>query len=475
MKIEKIVAQLNEKDYALLCEQFRQTKADKYLMLINFYRGNPPADKEIQESLDIKPAAFYTLKSRLFDKIQEFLYKSTSDHRIELLQNVANIEYLLFKTPRETAVGIIQKLEAELIRNDMPNELIAVYKALKKLHVYSPKYYDYQQLYNKQVAYFLAQDKAEEVLSFYCKTLCEFYVTRDQKLIDILVLYRREIQNLSNIHQSHRLTIYKNILNIHFALFTPIPLEMKDDPTVEDLLKESYAILETNTEDRSYIHLIFAIHFLSFEYYHQLKLYKNAMMYYDKIVDENVSILLYDHSCFSIHFLISKLELNLQNNTINEVDEEAAPVLELTPENITEYIVFIHYKAAVLFYKEKYSEAGQLLNNLINEVSFKNMLHAEIETKLFLTLLLLLAEKTDQAEIVLRSLTRKMAEENDESKFQIAQQYVKLLKLAIANKTPGKPEKLKEAYQLLTAINTGTYATLPYVRISDAHLKKISR
>jgi hypothetical protein len=476
MKIDKIVSQLNEKDYNAIRDQFIQTKADKYLTLLNFYRSaGAQSEKNIQAELDIKSAAFYTLKSRLYDKIQEFLYKSTTDSRIELLQNVANIEFLLYRAPKETAIGLIQKMEIELIKNDMPNELITVYKALKKLHVYSPKYFDYEQLYNKYVAYNLAQDKAEMLLATFCKTLSMYYVTRDNKLKDILSLYKKEILTLCRIYQSHRLTVHKNILNIHYALFSPVPEEMVNDDTIEDLLKETYSILESNPEDRSYRHLINALHLLSFEYYHQLKLYKNAAAYYEKISDDHGSILLYNHSCFSIHFLISKIEWNYASNSLDNLDEKEEMIYIPEPENVTEYIIYKLYRASVFFYKNKIQEASQTLNSLINEVSFKDILHSEIEAKLFLTFLFLLSEKQDQAEITLRSISRKIADEDNEIKYFAALLYIKLFKTALSNKAPGKLDKLKEINQLLITTNTGPNRILPYLNISNDHLIRLSK
>ena len=135
MRLNKIVAQFNEHDYEELSSQLNETKADKFLTLLKYYREDKLDEKAIQEELNVKSASFYTLKSRLFDKIQEYLYQNTTDTRIALLNNIANIEHLVYKTPRETAIGILEKLEGELIQFDMPNELILVYKALKKLQI----------------------------------------------------------------------------------------------------------------------------------------------------------------------------------------------------------------------------------------------------------------------------------------------------------------------------------------------------
>jgi hypothetical protein len=475
MKIEKIVTQLNERDYNALCEQFKQSKADKYLTLLLHYRGNKPSDKDIQEELDVKTASFYTLKSRLYDKIQEFLYKSTRDTRIELLQNVANIEHLIYKAPKEIAIGLIQKMETELIKNDMPNELITVYKALKKLHLNSAKFYDYQQQYNRFVAYNLAQDKAEEVLSSFCKTLAMLYVTRDAKYLDFLVLYKKEMHSICRIHQSHRLTVHRNMLNIHFALFSPVQEEMTSDETVEDMLKETYRIIEENPEDSTYIHLVNAVHFLSFEYYYQLKLYKNAAVYFEKIEDENGSILLYNHSCFSLHFLSSRLQWHYMNKTLDNLNEKEELIYEPSAENVTEYIIYKKYKAFLFFYKGKINEATQTLNKLINDVSFKDILHSEIEVKLFQVFLFLLSEKSDQAEITLRSISRKITDEDDEIKYHSALLFIKMFKSILANKVNGKQEKLNEIWKLITATNTGPHNILPELHISQEQLTKLAK
>lgn len=474
MKLEKIIAQLKEKDYVLLNEQLKAHKAEKYLQMLDFYRTSELPEKELQAQLDIKQAAYYTLKSRLYDKIQEFLYKSTPDNRVELLSNVANIEYLIFRAPREMALGILLKLESELLRNDMPNELAMVYKALKKLHVYSQKYYDYEQLYNKYVAYNLAHDKAEEVLSFFCRTLLMYYASRDEKLLDILVLYKKEMFTICRVHQSHRLTAYKNILNIQFALFSPVKEEMKNDDTIEDMLRETYSILEAHTENLAYIHLISALHFLSFEYYHQLKLHKNAASYYEKIMEED-SILLYNHTCFSIHFLVSRLEWNYQNNSIDSLLREDALTYVPGEENSVEQILHKHYNAALLFYEGKFAEAAQVINALINEVSFKEMLYLEVETKLFSILLLLLAEKLDLAEITLRSISRKIADSDDGNRYENAQQYIRLFKIVLANKASGKLEKLKEAEKILSITNIGPNRVLPFLQLEEPHLLRLSK
>lgn len=476
MRLHKIILQLNDKNYKLLVTQFKETKADKFLSLLTNYREKKVSDNDLMEELDMKQSAFYTLKSRLYDKVQESLYKNITDTRVELLQNVANIKYLIYKIPRETAIGILNKLEKELLDNDMPNELISVYKALILLHIHSKKYYGYLQLYNKHVAFNLAQDKAEELLSLFCKTLSEFYLTRDQQTHELLVLYKKETMNVCNVYHSHHLKVFKNILNIHFALFSPIESEMKDDSSVEEMLKELTEIIKNHPEDRTYKHLVQVIDFLYFEYYHQLKLHKNAATYYEKLVDNTEAFLLFDHCCFASHFLISKVKHAVaEQMELFLYQDSRSAEHEPSPENAPEFMLYHWYLASASFYSEKYTAAATSLKKVLNEIGLKNYSYSEIEIKLFLSLLEILTGKIDQAEINIRSVSRKIADENDEVKYFVASSFLKILKIAIKPSFKGKYEKLMEANQMFEVLNNGKDKPFECIKLNETILKHLAK
>lgn len=476
MRLHKIILQLNDCNYNLLVEQFRETKADKFLSLLNSYREKLKSDDELMDKLDMKQAAFYTLKSRLYDKIQESLYKNITDTRVELLQNVANINYLMYKIPRETAIGILNKLEKELHENDMPNELVLVYKALTLLHIHSQKYYGYQQLYNKHIAFNLAQDKAEELLSLFCKTLSGYYLNRNQQSQELLVLYKKEMENVCNVYQSHHLKVYKNILNIHFALFSPVESEMKGDASIEEMLKDLTEIIKNHPEDRAYKHLMQVVHFLYFEYYHQLKLHKNAAPYYEKIVDNTEAFLLFDHCCFAAHFFISKINYSIAGQSELFLYQESKPGNhEPSLDNVPEFVLYYWYVALAAFYSEKYSDAANSLKKVLNEVHFKEMPSTEIETKLFLSLLEILTGKVEQAELNFRSVSRKIADENDALKYNSASTFLKLLKIAVKPDFKGKFGKLAEQNIIFNALNTGKDNPFECIKLSDPVLRQLEK
>lgn len=477
MKLNKIILQLSPDNYSNFSNQLKENRADKFLILLNYFRDESPiSEAELLTKLDVKQAAFYTLKSRLLDRIQEFLYKNTADTRVELLQNVANIEHLVYQTQPETAKSILKKLEKELIDHDMPSELIIVYKALKKLHIHSEKYYEYLQLYNKHVAFNLAHDKAEEILSLFCKTLGEYSLSKNSDTLDLLVLYKKEMSNVCRLYQSHHLTIYKNILFTHFALFCPVEKEMKDDSTIEEMLKESLTIIETHPEDRTYKHLLNVINFLYFEYYNQLKLYKNAVKYYDAITGYMESFLFLNHSCFVYHFLISKIKwFLLEKKEAELINEEEVHSFEPDVTNVNGFVYFQFYKASAEFYAKNYSAALQTLNKLINEVSFKNIPFAEMEAKSFLALVNTICDRPDQAEVNIRSVSRKIADENDDEKYEIASLFIKIIKTSASPKKNEKLEKMNEINHLLNNTNVGKYAFLPYIKLNEEILKSLAK
>jgi len=464
--LQKVIHQLNENDYSLLSLQMKESKADKYLSLLTNYRKEKITDKELIERLNVNPIAFYTLKSRLSEKIQLFLFKNTVETRIELIQNVAKVEHLVYNTPRETSIQILKKLETDLIKNDMPYELTTVYKALRKLELYSNKYYDYSRLYNKYVAYNLAHDKVEDLLSLFCKTLGEYYLSRDEKLLNRLILFKQETKNVCRLYKSHRLKIYQNILNIHYSLFLSDIIEVDNGVTVEFMLAESKEILAIYGDDKLYKHLVLVIDFLYFEYYHQLKLYKNAQIYYDKIVNKTNTLLLLFHSCFASHFLISKIEYQAKDLEGHSVDNEP------NVENIPSFILFNYYKATISFNEGRYGEAIQRLNKILSDISLKNILFSEVEIKLFLATLYLFNRDKEHATIILRNIQRKITEEEGD-KYFCALLFIKLLKSLGKEKGLKKDEKNNLMNRHFMAANSGRYKILEFLSLKDEMLAKI--
>jgi hypothetical protein len=475
IKLKKVIQQLTEDDYHEIGQQFRRNRAEKFHSLFRYLRESEIPEHEISLRLGLNKTAYYTLKSRLYEKIQEFLFEHVKDPRIELLSNVANVHNLIYNTPKDTAIAVLKKLEKELTEYDMPNELIAVYNALKKLHLSSPKYYEYTQLYNKHVAYTLALDKAEDLLSRFTKSIGEFWISRDAGMIELLNLMKAEMGNVFRLYESHHLAIYRNIMNISYALFIPGSVAGPEEDSVEGMLNESWKIFEENQNDAKYQFLRTVFDFLAFEYYHGLKLYKNETVFFTKVNNKLDTFLLADHCCFTARFLISKVERSNYLGTSEKLmSENKNLAIDVSKEDVPNYIYFMLYKAASAFYSHKYSDVVHALNALLNAVSFKNILHAEMEVKLFLGLNYSLMNKHEQTEILIKSISRKLNERED-CKYENVQAFVRLLKGLMMSEAKDSDEKLRKLRDKFELENESENRILGFLKLDDAFIGKFSR
>jgi hypothetical protein len=478
IKFKSIVLQLKEEEYNDLCHQFVETKADKYLRLLKLYRENKYNDEEIQEMLSVNTSAYYTLKSRLFDKIQDFLTNNMSTPIIDLLRKVANIPTLIYDTHRDTAIAILSKLESELQNYDMPYELSSVYSALKKLHVNSPKYYEYTQLYNKHLAYTIALDKAEDLLNTFMRTAGDYYTSRTKSQVDYLSLIKQEMAHICNLYESHHLQVYKAIVDVTFALYIPNSDALKDDEPVEDVLAKMEKIFTTYNKDTNYQHLQLVFNNLAFEYYHKLNLPKKEARYFDEVDKKLTSFLLFNHCCFTTKFLISKIERYVElgiEGELYEQNQKLLPNYEPDKNDIPNYINFSKYMATSAFYAKKYQEAVHILNNLINDISFKNYPHSEIEVKLLLALNYSMINKYDPATSLLRSVTRKIREIDDEMGYENALIFYKILSLQMSSSARQVDQKIGQLFSKFELLNQKSNRMLEYIKIDEAFIKALSQ
>lgn len=478
LKLKSLVLQLKEENYNSLSTQLKDSKADKFHSLLVHFRENTLSDDEIADRLKVNPNAYYTLKSRLYNKIQEFLTSNLSGPKADLIKNVANIPNLVFDTPRDTAMAVLAKLEKDLVDFDMPYELTSVYNALKKLHLHSPKYYEYTQQYNKHVAYTIALDKAEDLLSNFHKTLGEYYASRNKSLLEVLVIIKQEMANLVRLYESHHLSVYGNILNISFALFVPVPQAFENDDPVEDILSATEETLRSFPRDATYQYLVTTVNFLWFEYYHNLKLYKKEVQYFEAVNSRLSSFLLYNFCSFTSKFLLSKVERYVILDEESKLHSENTQLTaEYTPDqsDIPNYINYTKYLAASAFHDKKYNEAVGLLNGLLNDISFKSYVHSEIEIKLFLALAYSMLNKYDPAHSLIRSASRKIREMNDTEEYENAAVFIKILTLQMDAGSKSVEEKLVGLRNKFNLLNQGTSRMLECLRLNDDFIKVLAK
>ena len=477
LNLKGVINQLKEEEYRRISKKLLDSKAEKFNSMFQYYRENSMSDEDIQTTLNLTSNAFYVLKSRLFEKIQEQLLERSVDPKTDILKKLIMIPQLLFDTNRSISHAALTKLEKDLSANDMPYELKAVYAALKKIHPHTDKYYEYTQLYNKHVAYTLALDKSETLLLEFTKNLGNYCASRDPGLLSIFSLIKKEIANVSCLYASHHLKVTQNILDVSFAVFLPLEEAALNDDPVEDVLSETEKIISQYPKDAHYQYILNIINFLSYEYYQKSGSHKKAGQYFSLVNIHLPSFLYYNHCCFCSKFLISKVERYMYLNIESRLYEENKICFknyEPDKSDIPNYINYIKYLAVSAYYADKYDEASKLLSNLLNAVSFKSITYSEIEIKLFLALTYSMANKYDLAWIKLRSVSRKINSENRDGSYQNAVLFAALLK------TQGTPkgkvhEKLNTIKTQFNLLNQGPKKMLEFIKLDEKFIMKLGK
>jgi hypothetical protein len=272
--------------------------------------------------------------------------------------------------------------------------------------------------------------------------------------------------------------IYKSIVDISFALYVPNNDAVKDDEPVEDVLLNMEKIFSTYNKDTNYQYLQLVFNFLAFEYYHKLNLPKKEAKYFEILDKKLQSFLLFNHCCFTSKFLISKIERHMEAGTegdLYEFNKSALQNYEPDKNDVPNYINYAKYIAASAFYAKKYQEAVQVLNGLINDVSFKNYPHTEIEVKLLLALNYSMINKYDPATSLLRSVTRKIREIEDDMGYENALIFYKILSLQMSSSARQVDQKITQLFAKFELLNQKSNRMLEYIKIDEAFIKQLSQ
>lgn len=464
--LNKVIIQLDPAIYGKLKADFTANRGEKLLQLMELYRTSDPQIEINAKQLDVNSAAFYTLKSRLQDKVQRALFESASDVYADLLKNLASIPYLVNNIPRESAILLLEYLAEELKKADQPAELAQVYAAMKEMHSWSQDYYHYEQLYNKSIAYSLAIEKSQEVRTHFSRE-CGIYSMTHLAKHDLLKLYVKELNNISRVYESHRIGVHRYVAEITYALFVDENREIPgSELTIEETLAKLKVILDQHSEDRNYRYAVDIWQFLNFEYYTSLGLHKNANPFFDELVKNEFHLLYRSHRTLTSHILISGFDRIASNKEL--ADKVSGWIPEPDSNNIYSRVNIVLYRAGLAFHRGDYSKASSLLNDFLNDASLKNYFVAEYNIKLLLVLALLCSEKTEQAEIQFRSISRKLAAtEGKENLHNGVNEFLNLLKVAFSNKGGDRKAKLIEAADAVNKSRKQGRCCLPHIKVTE--------
>lgn len=478
-KLKNIIRQLSDNDYKAIYDSLNESNAEKSAYLLKSMREKSLSDNKIMEELEVNTNAYYTLRSRLNQKIEEYLLQQMENPRTDILKKVANITEIIFTKKKAIAIATLKKLEKELLDYDLSNELTVVYKSLKKMHINSPEQFTYSQQYNKHVAYMLAVDKAEDLLSEYFRKFGDYTMTGSDLGKLELSLLSKEMNNVSNLYQSHRLYVYQSCINIFHRLYVEKEETLKDvnlEP-IEDILDKVESIFANYYLDSIYFHLKLVFDYLKLEYYTHYKVYRKAEKYFDEI-NESVPMLLSNYSLFTYpaQVLITKLERHMRMDTEKELYEENEGLFgEFEPDknDIPKYVTYTVYRALCCYYVKKYDEASKWINNLLNDVSLKKFQEAQLEIKVLLAIQYCLLDDYELFNQLINSIQRQvrlLGKENCEHIILIT----KILKVSIGDQKKTKAAKIRTMVQKLAAFERNHFQPTLLIKADEDFVSRLA-
>lgn len=478
-KLKNIIKQLAEKDYKAIYDSLIESNADKSAYLLQALRLRQLSDNKIMTELDVNANAYYTLRSRLNLKIEEYLMEQLESPRTDVLRKVANINEVLFTKKKAISVATLKKLEKELLDYDLANELTVIYKSLKKLNVNSPDYFQYSQLYNRHVAYMLAVDKAEDLLADYFKKYGDYLLNAGEVEKLGLSLLMKEMINVAKLYESHRLYVYQSCMYVFHRLFVEKDEGNEDteSESIEDIFEKAQKIFDSYHLDAIYYHLNLVFEFLKLEYYNHYKVYKQAEKFYEEVNDASANLLVnYPTFTFPAQFLISKIHRQIRTGNEKEMYHENENIFmdyEVDKVDVPKHIVYTVYRAISAYYVEKYDEAAKLINNLLNEVSLKKYPYTQLEIKSFLALQYTLMQDYELFNQLANSIQRQIRIFGKDSCENI-QLFIKILKISTSEAKKEKTKKINAIIPKLNVSEVNYFAPTKLIKLDEGLVKKLT-
>lgn len=464
IKLKEVIIQLKEENYSEIENNLVKNKADRFLFLLRSYKQAKISDNEIKNKLCVTSNSFYVLKSRLYDKIQDSLSCDIYVDQEKTIKLLLQVPELCLNTPRETSIAYLLKLEKDLLRFDMHNELLVIYSALKKLHINSDKYYHYSQTYNKQVSLSLSLEKAEETLGNFCRILSQYDLSRSKDTYEKLCFLKKEISNIYDLCNTRQVELIKNIIDLHLFIFC------KDDKAVEcnidELLQYTRIIFDDLPLTLPYKRWEIVLDYLCFEYYYSIGSNKAAIQYFDKVNKHLSNLLLFNHIGLVSKFLATKISFCIEFNKLDLISDTLDGEKLLIDVNDVHTQISINvYNALVCFYQKKYKVAINYLNVTLNEFVFKDYFHEFLNIKLSLMCFYITVGDFEKAQACIKVLTRRIKMENN-SEYNHILYLLKSFDCEINKESSLKNTiKQRDLFILFTANNTknNNFSVIPYL------------
>jgi len=477
--LSKTIKKLTEEEYQQLVLEVAGKKKNKPFLVLETTREREVEDSEMMEILQVNPSAYYTLKSRLNSKIAAILSKKVQNPIQTLMDEVSRVPAHLFGNNREFSVRALKELEKQLIEYDLNAELILVYKTLAQLHLYSDEFDSYETKFNKHVAFSLAVSKAEGLFFRFIKKLGVYQLNSQESDLEEVIMMKRELSNICELYDSHRLFVLYNIARIYYLCIVPQKQDglKARELEVEAVLQKMSQIFEKYPMDTFYQNIKSIVDLMYFEYYIRTGNIVRAD-YYVQRVHLQLPGMTEKHmmNFFVMQFLKSKVMKYQIDGNIDHLQVYADKLEKYCDINVEEayhYISVKKFLAIVKFYQRDYQGSARKINELRNQMSLKHYLFTDIDSKLFQALQYCIIGDDSLCMQIISSLKRQIREQDAE--YESARYIMKILKTALKPADyRRKVKRIAEMWTEFESINKGTYQVLSYVKVDDTIIRKMS-
>lgn len=477
--LSKTIKKLSDEEYQQLVMEVSGKKKNKPFLVLETTRTRDVEDSEMMELLQVNPSAYYTLKSRLNSKIAAILSKKVQNPIQTLMDEVSRVPAHLFGSNRDFSIRALRELEKQLIEYDLNAELILVYKTLAQLHLYSDDYEVYENKFNKHVAFSLAVSKAENLFFRFIKKLGVYQLNQSEAELEEVIMMKRELANICELYDSHRLYVLYNIARIYYLCNVPHKVEglKSRELEIEGILQKMSQVFESYPMDTFYQNMKGITDLLYFEYYIRTGNVVRADYYLQK-VHQQMPDLMEKHMMhfFLIQFLRSKVMKYLIDSNLDHLQfqsERLEKEMDIDLNESFHHISLKRFLATVKFYQKDYHGAARKMNELRNQLSLKQFLFTDVDCKLFQALQYCILGDDSLCMQIISSLKRQIREQ--ESEFESAKNFMKILKTALKPADyRRKIKKITEMWNEFDAANKGSFPILTYVKVDENILRRIS-
>jgi hypothetical protein len=477
LSLKDLITQLSLQEFEDFKHTFKKSKAGKSLQLLDALRDNEQSEKRTLEHLKINKTSYYTLRSRLYDKLQDFLLERVKGNEHHLIEKVSNIPHIIFNYPKKQAIAIIQKFEQSLIEIDQPIHLIKVYEALKRLHQNTDSYYIYSEKYNELITGIMNYAKCTELLKELLQSIGKHFLSRDpihfqriQFTLDKMIDFEQ------TVIESDRATLHLLIGQSFYQIYVDDKDHIESIEPVEDIVKKAQKIIDKYPESVFYKNIQLVFSHIQFEYYHKYRIRKKEVEFY-RILQKDLIRFLNSYSYYTIPnlFLLHKIPISKKLAKISFFETEYHALntkFELDKEDAQNFILFHLYQASISHLLGNYEMSNDHLNEIRNSFSLKNYTHVELEVKLLLVVNTFLLKEAELAESYIKSLSRKI-KIIDYYHYPNVKILLKAFQVIRKNKNPNLKKEIGKLMDEFVLLNEGTFAVLPALELDTAIIGKL--